>query len=139
MAKEKFDFEAFVRQAGQQLRSGKPFTGSEGVFTPLIKQILEASLEGELDEHLEQTRTETKNRRNGHTQKNIQSSWEALIFFRPATEMPASSRRRFPSVNGSLVKTSINRSWLSMDGGFLTVIFNRILKKCMEWNFLTGR
>ena len=50
MAKEKFDFEAFVRQAGEQLRAGKPFTGTEGVFTPLIKQILEAPLEGELDE-----------------------------------------------------------------------------------------
>ena len=33
MAKEKFDFEAFVRQAGEQLRAGKPFTGTEGVFT----------------------------------------------------------------------------------------------------------
>ena len=48
MEEKKFDFEAFVHQAGEQLRSGKPFTGSDGGFTPLLKHILEASLEGEL-------------------------------------------------------------------------------------------
>jgi putative transposase len=83
MENNKFDFEAFVRQAGEQLRSGKPLTGKEGVFTPLLKQILEASLEGEMDEHLEQTRKSAKNRRNGHAQKNIQSSLGGFDIFSP--------------------------------------------------------
>src|SRR5215218_11290252 len=83
MEETKFDFEAFVRQAGEQLRSGKPFTGAEGVFTPLLKHILEASLEGELDAHLRQTRKPQSNRRNGHAQKNIQSSLGGFDIFSP--------------------------------------------------------
>ena len=82
MENEKFDFEEFVRKAGEQLRSGKPLTGKDGVFTPLLKKVLEASLEGELDEHLEETRGKKKNRRNGRTPKNIQSSlWFTHIRF----------------------------------------------------------
>jgi putative transposase len=83
MEDKKFDFEAFVRQAGEQLRSGKPLTGKEGIFTPLLKQILEASLEGEMDEHLKETRKTDKNRRNGHAQKNIQSSLGGFDIFSP--------------------------------------------------------
>ncbi|SHG04033.1 transposase, partial [Flavisolibacter ginsengisoli] len=83
MEEKKFDFEAFVHQAGEQLRSGKPFTGSDGVFTPLLKHILEASLEGELDAHLSETRKTEKNRRNGHAQKNIQSSLGGFDIFSP--------------------------------------------------------
>src|SRR6476661_1471305 len=83
MEKEKFDFEAFIKQAGEQLRSGKPLTGAEGVFTPLLKKVLEASLEGELDDHLEETRKDKKNRRNGHAQKNISSSLGSFDIFSP--------------------------------------------------------
>jgi putative transposase len=83
MEEKKFDYEAFVRQAGEQLRSGKPLTGKDGVFTPLLKQIIEASLEGEMDQHLQQTRKSDKNRRNGHAQKNIQSSLGGFDIFSP--------------------------------------------------------
>lgn len=83
MEEKKFNFEAFVREASEQLRSGKPFTGSDGVFTPLLKHILEASLEGELDNHLKETRKQEKNRRNGHARKNIQSSLGGFEIFSP--------------------------------------------------------
>jgi len=62
---EPFDFEQFARQAAEDLKSGKSMVGREGVFTPLLKRIIEASLEGELDAHLQQTRKAEKNRRNG--------------------------------------------------------------------------
>ena len=83
MEEKKFDFEAFVSQAGEQLRSGKPLTGADGIFTPLLKKVLEASLEGELDAHLKDTRKDDKNRRNGHAQKNIQSSLGGFEIFSP--------------------------------------------------------
>ena len=44
MKKEEFDFEKFSKQAMEDLRAGKPLTGSDGVFTPLLKRFLEASL-----------------------------------------------------------------------------------------------
>lgn len=40
MEKEKFDFEAFIKAAGEQLRCGKPLVGADGVFTPLLKQVI---------------------------------------------------------------------------------------------------
>jgi transposase-like protein len=72
--KEEFDFKAFAKQAGDALRAGKPLAGKDGVFTPLLKMIIESALEGELDDHLVDTRKTGKNRRNGHGAKNLQSS-----------------------------------------------------------------
>ncbi len=34
------------------IREGRPLTGRDGAFTPLIKKLLEASLEGEIENHL---------------------------------------------------------------------------------------
>ncbi len=38
---EKFDFEAFAKEAADQLRQKKPLTGKDGVFTPLNKRVIE--------------------------------------------------------------------------------------------------
>ena len=46
--------------------------GKEGVFTPLIKQFLEAALEGEMESHLNECVAENiANRRNGKLKKNL--------------------------------------------------------------------
>lgn len=82
--KEKFNWEEFSKKAAEQLREGKtPATGEGGIFTPLIKQIVEAALEGEMDTHLEETRARAGNRRNGHTQKNLKSSMGGIEIFAP--------------------------------------------------------
>ena len=67
-----FDFESFSREAIEKLKQGKPLTGKEGVFTPLLKMILEASLEGEIAEHVQDTKG-FKNRRNGKSKKIVKS------------------------------------------------------------------
>jgi len=66
---KEMNMEEFRKQAAELLRAGKPLTGTDGIFTPLIKQVLEASLEGELDTHLKEEKPLKKNRRNGRTQK----------------------------------------------------------------------
>lgn len=48
MTKPTFDIEA----AMQALRDGKDLTGKDGILTPLIKQLTEAMMQGELDQHL---------------------------------------------------------------------------------------
>ncbi|WP_198424814.1 transposase, partial [Spirosoma endbachense] len=69
-----FDFEAFKQAAIKGLYEGKPLTGENGLFAPLLKHFLESALEGEMDGHLTQTRLTEQNRRNGKTTKQIKSS-----------------------------------------------------------------
>lgn len=67
-----FDYQAFQKQAIADLKAGKPLLGEDGIVTPLIKQIMEASLEGEIEAHLDETKSEA-NRRNGKSKKMVQS------------------------------------------------------------------
>ncbi len=62
-----FDFQGAIKA----LREGKPLHGKEGILTPLIKNLTEAALEGELESHLGQEIA--ANRRNGKSQKTIKS------------------------------------------------------------------
>jgi putative transposase len=63
-----FDFE----KALQGLRAGQDLNGPQGILTPLIKQLTEAALQGEVEQHLAQ---EVKpNRRNGYTRKTIKAA-----------------------------------------------------------------
>lgn len=80
---EKINWEEFSKKAAEQLRQGKPLTGDDGIFSPLIKQVIEAALEGEMDQHLEESRKTQKNRRNGHTRKNLKSSIGGFEIFTP--------------------------------------------------------
>jgi transposase-like protein len=50
--KDPFDFKDFKQQAIQCLYEGKPINGEEGIFAPLLKQLMEAALEGEMAAHL---------------------------------------------------------------------------------------
>jgi transposase-like protein len=70
-----FDFEAFKTQALADMKAGKPMWGKEGVFTPLMKQFLEASLEGEMDAHMALCADDplAENRRNGKSSKRVKS------------------------------------------------------------------
>ncbi len=73
MAKsEKFDFERFKKEAAERLKAGGDLLGTDGVLTPLLKEFLEESLEGELDAHLEED--ERPNRKNGKGKKRVRTS-----------------------------------------------------------------
>lgn len=70
-----FDFASFKEEALKDLVSGKPMMGEGGIFTPLLKLFLEASLQGELDKHLGAEKATVKgNRRNGLSKKEVRSS-----------------------------------------------------------------
>jgi putative transposase len=81
--KEKINWEEFSKEAAELIRKGKPLTGDKGIFTPLIKQVVEAALEGEMDVHIEETRESEDNRRNGRTPKNLKSSLGSFEIFTP--------------------------------------------------------
>jgi len=62
-----FDFQ----KALKAIQSGQPILGKEGILTPLIKNLTEAALEGELNSHL--GREIAANRRNGKSKKTIKA------------------------------------------------------------------
>jgi len=66
-----FDYEKFEQEAISKLRAGKGLTGPEGALTGMIQRILQAALNGEMDDHIKEDRP---NRKNGHTEKQVQTS-----------------------------------------------------------------
>ena len=69
-----FDIADFKTTALAKLKAGQSLTGKDGILTPLIKHLVEASLEGELEFHLKECQAEgSSNRRNGKMTKKMQS------------------------------------------------------------------
>lgn len=69
-----FDYETVKNKALAQLKTGKPLLGKEGALGPLFKSFLEAALEAELTDHLQENKEEEANRRNGHGSKQLRTS-----------------------------------------------------------------
>lgn len=61
-----------LEQAIKVLQSRQDLTGKDGFLTPLIKQITEAALKSELEQHLESD--DQPNRKNGSNKKTVKSS-----------------------------------------------------------------
>lgn len=69
-----FDFSQFKTEAINKLKSGEDLTGKDGILTPLIKEILEAALEGEMEAHLAECKAQGQfNRRNGNLKKTMKT------------------------------------------------------------------
>ncbi len=71
---ESFDFQRFKEEAMQGLYDGKKMGGTDGVFAPILKHLLESMLEGELNNHLEESKAAGEsNRKNGKAKKTVRS------------------------------------------------------------------
>lgn len=73
MKTEEFDFTSFEKEAIEKLQKGEPLEGRNGVLAPLLKRLLNASLEGELDGHLQESKE--RNRKNGKGSKRLKTSF----------------------------------------------------------------
>jgi len=152
--KKKINWDEFSQDAAQQIRQGKPLTGKDGIFSPLIKQIVEAALEGELDNHLNQTRELDSNRRNGHTPKNLKSSLGGIEIFAPrdrnASFDPQTIEKRQTMLPGDLedkilglyglgmsysdIQTHLHEMYgLSVSDGAINAITDRVIPAIREW------
>lgn len=65
------------------MQAGKPLTDKDGVLAPLLENLLNAALEGEIDAHLNDDERLSGNRRNGHISKQGQSSLGELSISTP--------------------------------------------------------
>lgn len=70
--------------AVQDIMNGKNISGKDGVLAPLIKQLVEAALEAELESHISQDIfSGNKNRKNGTSNKTIKTSDGEFILDTP--------------------------------------------------------
>jgi len=68
---ERFDFNKAVKE----LLAGKKIRGKDGVLAPLVKELVEAALEAEIESHIANEVLQGKrNRRNGYNKKTVKSS-----------------------------------------------------------------
>jgi len=68
--KNRFDFDKAVKE----LVKGKKISGKDGILAPLIKQLVEAALEAEIESHISNEILKgKKNRRNGYNRKKVKS------------------------------------------------------------------
>jgi transposase-like protein len=66
-----FDWDSFEKNAIKRLMEGDELSGEDGILTPLIQRLLQASLDGEMQAHVNENRP---NRRNGSKGKTVKSS-----------------------------------------------------------------
>ena len=59
-------------EAIEHIKAGKPLNGKDGLLTPLIKQITEAALKAEQEQHLAEEAS--PNRKNGYSKKTVKAA-----------------------------------------------------------------
>lgn len=77
MDNKEFNYNNFEQEAIEQLRQGKSLSGEDGILAPLLKRLLEAGLQGEIDSHLS-GESENKNRKNGLSRKQVKTSYGSI-------------------------------------------------------------
>lgn len=71
---DKFDYEQIKQKVKEQFRSGKSLFGKEGAFAPLLQDMLNSILEGEIEGHLDEQERDSGNRKNGKNKKLLKTS-----------------------------------------------------------------
>ena len=73
---DRFDYANFERDAIEALKNGKELGGKDGVLAPMLKRLLEAAMEGEMDAHLNENGA--PNRRNGKMGKKLKTGFGTI-------------------------------------------------------------
>lgn len=69
------EYAKMLAAAKDQFKSGQPLFGKDGAFHQVLEDFLNAALEGEMQSHLEATKPESGNRRNGKMRKQLQTEY----------------------------------------------------------------
>ena len=76
-----FSYDEFEKEALIKLKQGVSLEGKDGVLAPLLKRLLEAGLEGEMDGHLIEEKAKDssiRNRRNGINSKKVKTHYGTI-------------------------------------------------------------
>ena len=73
-ASQPLDYEAIKQKVKEQFRTGKSLYGKDGAFAPLLQDMLNSILEGEIEGHLDKDERDGGNRKNGKSKKQLKTS-----------------------------------------------------------------
>jgi transposase-like protein len=79
--KQQFNYQSFEEEVLKGLLEGKRLEGKDGVLAPLIKRLLEAGLQGEMNQHLSED--PLPNRRNGKAGKQVKTAFGKVVIETP--------------------------------------------------------
>jgi putative transposase len=71
---EPFDYEKAKQKVKEQFRTGKSLFSKDGAFAPLLQDMINSILEGEIEGHLDEEERDTGNRKNGKNKKLLKTS-----------------------------------------------------------------
>ena len=146
-----FDFNDAVKD----IANGKSISGKDGVLAPLVKQLVEAALEAELESHITQDIfAGNKNRKNGTSSKTIKTEGGGFILATPR-DRAGSFEPQLVKRNQTHLTDDIEEKVLSMYGlglsyrdiskhiedmykielstGTISNITDKIITKVKEW------
>src|SRR5487761_1923653 len=71
---EPFDYEKAKQKLNEQFRTIQPLFGKGGTFAPLLQEMLDSILEGEINGQLKEDQRDIGNRKNGKNKKVFKTS-----------------------------------------------------------------
>jgi putative transposase len=71
---EPFDYEKAKQKVKEQFRTGKSLFSKDGAFAPLLQDMMDSILEGEMEGHMDEEERSTGNRKNGKRKKVLKTS-----------------------------------------------------------------
>ena len=148
---QKFNF----NDAVQDIMNGKNISGKDGVLAPLVKQLVEAALEAELESHITQdVFTGNKNRKNGTSSKTIKTeggdfildtprdragSFEPQLIKKNQTHLTDDIEQKVLSMYAlglsyrDIVKHIEDMYKIELSTGTISNITDKIIEKVKEW------
>lgn len=121
-----FDF----NKAVQQLLAGKQISGKDGVLAPLVKQLVEAALEAEVESHIkDDVLSGNRNRKNGKTSKTIKST-DGTFELNTPRDRAGSFEPQLIKKNQTTISNEIEERIISMYG--LGLSYKDIIKHIEE-------
>ncbi len=111
---ESFDFDKVLKA----LQSGQAISGKEGVLAPLLKQLTEAALEAELENHIADD--VVPNRKNGKSRKTLKTS-EGRIDLNTPRDRAGTFEPKIIKKHQTSVSDGIETRILSMYGRGLSI------------------
>lgn len=126
MEQKQFNF----NKAVQELLAGGKISGKDGVLAPLVKQLVEAALEAEIETHITQdVLSGNKNRRNGRTSKTIRST-DGTFELNTPRDRNGSFEPQIVKKNQTTISDEIEERIISMYG--LGLSYKDIIKHIEE-------